>query len=69
MTTADIAIIANTVVDLAAVAATWNLIRTGKIRLSAPTVPQMQAEQGQAEQGQAEQDTDQQPGDRKVAAP
>ena len=45
MTTAGIAIIANTVVDLAAVAAAWNLIRTGKIRLSAPTVTQMQAEQ------------------------
>ena len=48
MTTADIAIIANTVVDLAIVFAAWNLIRTGKIRLSAPTVTQMQAEQGQA---------------------
>ena len=51
MTTADIAIIANTVVDLAAVAAGWNLIRTGKIRLSAPTVTQMQAEQGQPGEG------------------
>jgi hypothetical protein len=45
MTTADIAIIANTIVDLAIVGAVWNLIRTGKIRLTAPTAAQMQAEQ------------------------
>lgn len=53
MTTADIAIIANTVVDLAIVGTVWNLIRTGKIRLSAPSTAQMQAEQGQAEQDTA----------------
>lgn len=55
MTTAAVAIIATSTVELliglAAVFAVWNLIRTGKIRLSAPTVTQMQAEQGQPGEG------------------
>ena len=45
MSTADVAIIANAIVDLAAVGAAWNLIRSGKVRLSAPNVAQIQAEQ------------------------
>ena len=55
MTTAAVAIIANSVVELliglAAVFAVWNLIRSGKVRLTAPTVPQIQAEQNPSREG------------------
>lgn len=44
MNTADIAVIASTVVDLAAVGAAWHLVKTGRVRLSSPSVAQLQAE-------------------------
>lgn len=37
------AIIVNGVVDLAAITAGWNLVKSGRVRLSAPTVTQLQA--------------------------
>lgn len=45
MNTADIAVIANSVVDLALVGAGWHLVKSGRVRLSSPSVAQMQAGQ------------------------
>ena len=54
MSTADVAIIANAIVDLAAVGTAWNLIRSGKVRLSAPSTAQIQAEQQPGQQSAQE---------------
>lgn len=53
MSTADIAVAVNGVVDLAAIFAAWSLVKSGRVRLSSPTPAQLHAEREQP-QGTAE---------------
>lgn len=47
MSTADIAVAVNGLVDLAAIGAAWSLVKSGRVRLSSPTPAQLQAEREQ----------------------
>jgi hypothetical protein len=47
VSTADIAVAVNGIVDLAAIGAAWSLVKSGRVRLSSPTPAQLQAEREQ----------------------